>query len=533
MESDASQAVGPSTSAHHSTQDSNESDIRFTPVAVATRGSRWGLFILLGAFVTYFIADGWSYSFGVFYPHLVEEFKQGKGKTAVIGALLYGLPLLLSPVVCALTDLYGCRTVVICGGVLLGAYFIASSMATSIVYMYVVTGMFGSVGMAMTYIPTLVIVTYYFDKRRGLATGLSVVGSGLGASTFPMCVEYLMQVYGWRGMLLLLGAVAFHIVPAGMLYRPQQTTERVEKRPSEEALLSNAVPSYQTEGRTSASSENAITRTLSHSTSALYSPRLASTSQRDCVASHGSLGEDDFRANSSLLTNQHMSSCPELYTEVRHTDDKTSSSPSEHAPVRTNCLTTFSSKLFKSMFDKSLAFNKPYLLFCASSFVLYLWIGIPFVYLVDKAIIMKIPNDSAVFLLSIVAIARTIGQVVMGYLGDHSKLNTVLLYAVVTSTAGLGTVLLPLCYTYSMLCVYACVFGLGMSVTYCLQMLILVQLVGLHRVTSAFGLLQLVQGIATLLGTPTAGQALGFVVHSFVCQVVFVFPKFVCEGFFS
>ena len=193
-ESDTSHPVEPSNSAHHNTGDSNDSDISSTPVTVATRGSRWGLFILLGAFVTYFIADGWSYSFGVFYPHLVEEFKQGKGKTAVIGALLYGLPMLLSPVACALTDVYGCRVIAICGGALLGVYFITSSMATSVVYMYVVTGMFGSVGMAMTYIPALVIVTYYFEKRRGLATGLSVVGSGLGAFTFPMCVEYLMQV---------------------------------------------------------------------------------------------------------------------------------------------------------------------------------------------------------------------------------------------------------------------------------------------------------------------------------------------------
>ena len=322
-------------------------------------------------------------------------------------------------------------------------------------------------------------------------------------------------------MLLLLGAVAFHIVPAGMLYRPHRTTERVEKRPSEEALLSNVVPSYQTERRTSESSEKAITRTLSHSTSALYSPRVASTSQRDCVESHGSLCEDDSHVDSSLLTNQQVSSCPELYTEVEHTDD-TSSSRSEHVSTRTNCFTVFCSKLFASMFDKSLAYNKPYLLFCASSFVMYLWIGIPYVYLVDKAIIMKIPNDSAVFLLSIVAIARTVGQVLMGYLGDHAKLNTVVLYAAVTSTAGLATVLLPLCYTYSMLCVYACVFGLGISVTNCLQMLILVQLVGLQRVTSAFGLLQLVEGIATLLGTPIAGQALAFIVQSFSGHVICV-----------
>ena len=37
-------------------------------------------------------------------------------------------------------------------------------------------GVFGSIGLAMTYVPTLVIVTFYFDRYRGLATGLAVTG---------------------------------------------------------------------------------------------------------------------------------------------------------------------------------------------------------------------------------------------------------------------------------------------------------------------------------------------------------------------
>ncbi|KAI0228734.1 hypothetical protein LSAT2_020809 [Lamellibrachia satsuma] len=44
-------------------------------------------------------------------------------------------------------------------------------------------------------------------------------------------------------------------------------------------------------------------------------------------------------------------------------------------------------------------------------------------------------------------------------------------------------------------------------------MLILVQLVGLQRVTSAFGFLQLIQGIATLLGTPVAGWVFDLTGH--------------------
>jgi len=465
----------------------------------------WGLLILLGAFIAYFIADGWAYSFGVFFPYLIDHFQQGKGVTAVIGALLYGLPLLLSPIVCALVNVYSCRTVAICGGILLGTYLIVSSMAPSIMYLCIITGVLGSPGMAMTYVPSLVIVTYYFEERRGLATGLAVVGSGLGAFIFPLLVEYLTEVYGWRGMLLLIGAIAFHVVPSGLLYRPRQSSQKNENQHSEGVLrVNDAGRQYEVARSEFDLSQDRITRCLSQSTSALDGPRSASGSHHHCEISYGSLEKTNDPMNILRHEKQHRSSCPELHVEITHKKCEISSTQSKN----TNWLTTLKSEvllLVKSMFDKSLVHNPPYLLFCFSSFIFYLWNGIPYLYLVDKAIIMKIPADAAAFLLSIIAIARTVGQVVMGYLGDHSKLNTVLLYAVVTAAAGLGTLLLPLCHTYSTLCVFATVFGLGVSVTYCLQMVILVQLVGLQTVTNAYGFLQLIQGIATLLGTPVAG----------------------------
>lgn len=40
-----------------------------------------------------------------------------------------------------------------------------------------------------------------------------------------------------------------------------------------------------------------------------------------------------------------------------------------------------------SMCDKSLATNWVFLVFCAGNFILYLWISMPFVYLVDMALL--------------------------------------------------------------------------------------------------------------------------------------------------
>ena len=180
----------------------------------------YGWIVVAASFLAYFIADGWAYSFGIFYPEILEVFNEGKGKTALIAALLYGIPLLISPLVCALTSIYGCRKVAMTGGLVTGISFILSSLATSVDLLCLTTGTLSSVGLAMTYIPSLLVVTFYFEKRRGLATGLAVTGSGLGAFAFPPLLEFLISLYAWRGTLLILGGICFNIVVAGALFRP-------------------------------------------------------------------------------------------------------------------------------------------------------------------------------------------------------------------------------------------------------------------------------------------------------------------------
>ena len=40
-------------------------------------------------------------------------------------------------------------------------------------------------GRCLTYTPSLIIVTNYFNKRRGLAVGMATAGVGLGMFSFP------------------------------------------------------------------------------------------------------------------------------------------------------------------------------------------------------------------------------------------------------------------------------------------------------------------------------------------------------------
>ena len=50
------------------------------------------------------------------------------------------------------------------------------------------------------YLPSVVIVSQYFEKKRGLATGLAGCGSGIGSMALPPLINWALSLHGWKGM---------------------------------------------------------------------------------------------------------------------------------------------------------------------------------------------------------------------------------------------------------------------------------------------------------------------------------------------
>ena len=530
------------------TQEDEEAAKKPTLVPMALDGG-WGWMVLFGSFMAYFIADGWAYSFGVYYVDLLEYFQESKGKTALVGALMYGVPCLISPIVCAVTNIYGCRIVAILAGFVIGVSFIISSFATSLDFLFITTGILVSIGLAMTYIPSILIVTYYFSRRRGLATGLASTGSGFGTFAFAPLVEFLLHEYTWKGASLILGAIGLNIVVAGALFR-KPPMQAIGGNEEEMKLLKTVENKLRKQSHVRVRSGILLPRLHNkflldngrNSTSLLALDRLEARTVLSAYSLHSiDLGS---KRNHQSPVNDSPSDCNIEYANkimkqdtlaYNRTDSKTPSCPDLYLisqseelnslhdfddPLEQNATNTFTMvtsrpncfqrlwdelvSILRVMLDKSLVKNWIFLIFCMSNFILYLWVGTPYVYLGDFARLHDFKDNSMLF--AVIGIARTVGQVVLGYFGDHPRVSTVALYAVSISITGVATVLVPLCNTAALLYLYCTFFGFFVSVTYSLQLMCLVDIVGLERVTSAFGLMQMVQGIATLLGTPVTGK---------------------------
>lgn len=194
----------------------------------------WGWVVVFASFFVNLIADGITFSFGVIYVEFLNYFNEGKAKTAWIGSLFMAMPLLSGPIASFLTDRYGCRKVTIAGSILASLGFVMSSFSNSMEMLFFTFGILAGFGLSLCYVAAVVIVAYYFDKRRSFATGLSVCGSGIGTFIFAPLTQILLEHYGWRGTTLILAGLFLNLTVCGMLMRDLEwTTHRAKLRAKE------------------------------------------------------------------------------------------------------------------------------------------------------------------------------------------------------------------------------------------------------------------------------------------------------------
>lgn len=165
-------------------------------------------FYTIGVFVGPYSQEfGWSVAF-IFSGMLV----------LTVGVLVMG------PVIGFMTDRYGVRKVALTSVVGLGLTMMAFALGNGSRLLYLAT--WGA--LAVTAAGTLPItwtraVTGWFNERRGLALGISLIGTGLFGALAKIYAAWLIAEFGWRGAYIGLGLLPIVIalpVAYFLLYEP-------------------------------------------------------------------------------------------------------------------------------------------------------------------------------------------------------------------------------------------------------------------------------------------------------------------------
>merc|ERR550532_3662718 len=113
--------------------------------------------------------------------------------------------------------------------------------------------------------------------------------------------------------------------------------------------------------------------------------------------------------------------------------------------------------------------------------------------------------EDAAFLVSIIGISNTLGRVISGWISDFSWVNSLVVTNSAILLSALTVFLFPYCTSYASLVIMALLFGFFVAAYISLTSIILVDLLGLDNLTSAFGLLTLFRGFSSMIGPPING----------------------------
>ena len=182
--------------------------------------SRRAWVVVWATFVCLAVIFGVSYSFAAFFESFAKEFAAQRADVSWIFGLCGLVYFVLGAGSGMLADRWGPRMVCMTGMVFIAMGLFLTSLAQSLATVYLSYGLLVGLGIAFVYTPSIACVQPWFNKRRGLASGIASAGVGAGTLILPVVVSYLLIAVNWREALQMMSAGVLLIgLTAGFLLK--------------------------------------------------------------------------------------------------------------------------------------------------------------------------------------------------------------------------------------------------------------------------------------------------------------------------
>ncbi|XP_051046285.1 monocarboxylate transporter 14 isoform X2 [Phodopus roborovskii] len=381
----------------------------------------WAWMMVLSSFFVHILIMGSQMALGVLNVEWLEEFHQSRGLTAWVSSLSMGITLIVG------------------------------------------------LGSGMAYLPAVVMVGRYFQKRRALAQGLSTTGTGFGTFLMTVLLKYLCAEYGWRNAMFIQGAVSLNLCVCGALMRPLPPG-KVENCPREEEPC--ALPAYSTES--------------------VKSGPLGITEDQDRLPGNEETGCDLQAQECQGQTCDRKNMCAfQVLKTVSQLTVRVQKGFGDWYSGYFGTASLFTNRMFVAFIF--------WALFAYSSFV------IPFIHLPEIVSLYNLSEQNDVFpLTSIIAILHIFGKVILGAVADLPCISVWNVFLIANFTLVCSIFLLPLMHTYASLAVICALIGFS-SGYFSLMPVVTEDLVGTEHLANAYGIIICANGISALLGPPFAG----------------------------
>ncbi|XP_072170142.1 monocarboxylate transporter 12-like [Diadema setosum] len=180
---------------------------------------RWAVVVLIAVFVTRTVLTSQIVAMSVLIGEWAGQLRLPASQLAWSYSIITSLRYCAGPIAGALNRTLGCRPLIFIAGVLGVLSLICLSFATRlwhIILCSVVSGI--SYGLADQ--GCVIAVGIYFDRWHGLANGFASSGASVGVMVGPLLTTTLINIFTWRGAVLIFAGMVAHFCVTAMVIRP-------------------------------------------------------------------------------------------------------------------------------------------------------------------------------------------------------------------------------------------------------------------------------------------------------------------------
>jgi len=401
----------------------------------------WGWVVVAASFLCNMVLDGIAYSYGILLNPLMKHYGEGKGLMSLVGSVLAGVIMLVGPIASALVNKFGTRVVCVFGALVSGFAIFISTYSPNVPFLMFVYGVVGGFGLGMMYVPAVVAVGYWFEKRRSLVTGISTCGSGAGTIIFAPLATTLEKNLGWQGCNRVLAGLCLMCALFGATMKPVP----IKKKDEEDSICEL---------------------------------KKQNTELKDMK--EGPYADEDI----AFIDGQGEGEKPAIQ---HNTDNKQEKSKS-------GVLT-----LLK---------NPAFLMIMIANLPAVMGLYIPYMFLPAMSEERGLTGEQAALLISLIGAFNTAGRVISGAVTDHPKIDALLVTCFALFFGAVCPFFMDLSAGFAAYIVVSILFGFSLSAWPAVTSSMLVDLLGLELLTSAFGILTCIRGLAAFLGPPLGGMVI-------------------------
>jgi MFS family permease len=176
------------------------------------------------------------YSLGVFVVPFEEEFGWSRGQVSLGIAMATTMSGLMGPLVGLAVERLGARIVLAAGATGMGICFASLGLTWSLLYLYAMFVTMAVWRAGLMLVPVSQVVANWFERRRGLAMGITTTGIGFGGLVMAPLCKVLISSVGWRSTFFIMGLIIIAVaLPLILLV--------IRQHPAERGLLPNGVSS--------------------------------------------------------------------------------------------------------------------------------------------------------------------------------------------------------------------------------------------------------------------------------------------------